>query len=93
MVAFGDGWHIGLLTFDQIRPMLDQLKKLMHEAGRNYDDLELTAMTDPTRTTPEDIKTYRDLGVKVLYMVPLSRDPDGIAKEVRAFAKQVQDVT
>ena len=72
--------------------MLEQLKRLMDEAGRNYDDLELTAMTDPTRTTPDDIKTYRDLGVKVLYTVPLSRDPDSIAQEVRSFAKQVQDV-
>ena len=92
VARFGDGWHIALLTFNQIRPMLEQLKRLMDEAGRNYDDLELTAMTDPTRTTPDDIKTYRDLGVKVLYTVPLSRDPAGIAQEVRSFAKQVQDV-
>ena len=71
--------------------MLERLKRLMDAAGRDYDALELTAMTDPTRTTPQDVKTYRDLGVKVLYTVPLSRDPDNIAKEVRAFAAMVQD--
>ena len=91
VVRFGDGWHIALLTFDQIRPMLERLKRLMDAAGRDYDALELTAMTDPTRTTPQDVETYRDLGVKVLYTVPLSRDPDNIAKEVRAFAAMVQD--
>ena len=91
VACFGDGWHIALLTFARIRPMLERLKRLMDAAGRDYDALELTAMTDPTRTTPQDVETYRDLGVKVLYTVPLSRDPDNIAKEVRAFAAMVQD--
>ena len=91
VARFGDGWHIALLTFAQIRPMLERLKRLMDAAGRDYDALELTAMTDPTHTTLQDVETYRDLGVNVLYTVPLSRDPDNIAKEVRAFAAMVQD--
>ena len=45
----------------------------------------------PTRTSPEAIKRYRDCGVKTLFTVPLSRDPDSILNEVREFAKKVQD--
>ncbi len=86
-----DGWHIALLTFEQIEDMLEQLKRLMAEAGRDYDALELTAMSDPTRISPEAIKRYRDCGVKTLFTVPLSRDPDSILNEVREFAKKVQD--
>ncbi len=48
-------------------------------------------MADPTRTAADDIKTYRGLGVKVLYTVPPSRDSDSIAQEARPFAKQAQD--
>lgn len=92
VVAFGDGWHIALLTFEQIQGMLDQLKRLMEEAGRDYDSLELTAMSDPTRLTDESIKRYRDFGVKTLFTVPLSRDPQGILNEVRAFGQRLRDV-
>ena len=91
VVAFGDGWHIALLTFEQIESMLEQLKRLMAEAGRDYDALELTAMSDPTRISPEAIKRYRDCGVKTLFTVPLSRDPGSILNEVREFAKKMQD--
>ena len=104
VVAFGDGWHIALkrkrvvlaasigehvsssLTFEQIASMLDQLKRLSEEAGREYESLELTAMQDT-------IQRYRDFGVKTLFTVPLSRDPDGIVREVREFATRVQDVS
>lgn len=66
--------------------MLDQLKRLSEEAGREYESLELTAMQDT-------IQRYRDFGVKTLFTVPLSRDPDGIVREVREFATRVQDVS
>ncbi len=78
VVAFGDGWHIA--------SMLDQLKRLSEEAGREYESLELTAMQDT-------IQRYRDFGVKTLFTVSLSRDPDGIVREVREFATRVQDVS
>ena len=47
----------------------------------------------PTRMTQDTIQRYRDFGVKTLFTVPLSRDPDGIVREVREFATRVQDVS
>lgn len=41
----------------------------------------------------DTIQRYRDFGVKTLFTVPLSRDPDGIVREVREFAKRVQGVS
>ena len=72
--------------------MMNGLKRLMEKAGRDYDSLELTAMSDPTRLTDESIKRYRDFGVKTLFTVPLSRDPQGILNEVRAFGQRLRDV-
>ena len=91
VVEFGNGWHIGLLTFEQIRPLLERLKELMEQAGRDYSQLELTALTDPRRLSPEVIRTYRDLGIKVLYMLPLSRDSKALLKQMRDFAQKVRD--
>ncbi len=91
VVAFGSGWHIALLTMEQIRSFMDQLRRLMEEAGRDFSELELTAMGDPSRLDPETIRAYRDLGVKVLYTVPLSRDREGLRGEVKAFAQRVRE--
>jgi probable F420-dependent oxidoreductase len=91
VVEFGNGWHIGLLTFEQMRPFLEKLKGLMEQAGRDYSKLELTALTDPRRLSPEVIRTYRDLGIRVLYMLPLSRDTRALLNQMRDFAQKVRE--
>ncbi|MCL6645594.1 MAG: LLM class flavin-dependent oxidoreductase [Dehalococcoidia bacterium] len=90
VVEFGDGWHIGLLTFAQLRPLHDKLRQLMDQAGRDFTALELTALTDPNRLSPQDIRAYRDLGVRVLYMLPLGRDTQELLGQMRAFAEKVR---
>ncbi len=93
VVEFGDGWHIGLLTFAQLRPLHDKLRHLMDQAGRDFNALELTALTDPNRLSLQDIRTYRDFGIQVLYMLPLSRDTEGLLGQMRAFAEAVRTAT
>ncbi len=90
VVEFGNGWHIGLLTFAQLRPLHDKLKQLMEQAGRDFNSLELTALTDPNRLSPQDIRTYRDFGVKVLFMLPLSRNTTELLGQMRVFADEVK---
>jgi alkanesulfonate monooxygenase SsuD/methylene tetrahydromethanopterin reductase-like flavin-dependent oxidoreductase (luciferase family) len=91
VVEFGDGWHIGLLTFEQLRPLREKLARLMAQAGRDVATLELTALTDPSRLTAADIRTYRDLGVSVLYMLPLSRDTEALRGHMRIFAQKIKE--
>ena len=90
VVEFGNGWHIGLLTFAQLRPLHDKLKQLMEQAGRDFNSLELTALTDPNRLSSQDIRTYRDFGVKVLFMLPLSRNTTELLGQMRVFADEVK---
>ena len=90
VVEFGNGWHIGLLTFAQLRPLHDKLKQLMEQAGRDFNSLELTALTDPNRLSSQDIRTYRDFGVKVLFMLPLSRNTTELLGQMRVFADKVK---
>jgi probable F420-dependent oxidoreductase len=91
VVEFGNGWHIGLLTFAQLRPLHDKLKQLMEQAGRDFNSLELTALTDPNRLSPQDIRTYRDFGVQVLFMLPLSRNTKELMGQMREFANKVKN--
>jgi probable F420-dependent oxidoreductase len=90
VVEFGNGWHIGLLTFAQLRPLHDKLKQLMEQADRDFNSLELTALTDPNRLSPQDIRTYRDFGVQVLFMLPLSRNTKELTGQMREFADKVK---
>ncbi len=91
VVAWGSGWHIGLVAPEKVRPGLERLKALMAEGGRDFSELELTALTDPRRLTPEEIRAYRDLGVSVLYMLPLSRDFQALLEQMRSFAQKVRE--
>ncbi len=92
VVARGDGWHIGLLTDTQRREMLDHLRRMMDEAGRDYDALELSAITDPVRFDAAAARRLRDDGVGMVFTAPLGREPDRIEAQVRDFADMMRDL-
>jgi alkanesulfonate monooxygenase SsuD/methylene tetrahydromethanopterin reductase-like flavin-dependent oxidoreductase (luciferase family) len=91
VVEFGQGWHIGPVDIEDVRPRFDELKGLMDAAGRNYADLEITWMVDNSRTDAAAIRAYRDLGVHGLYVTAASADPNEVCAIMREFPKKVQD--
>ncbi len=91
VVEFGNGWHIGPIDIEDVRPRFDQLRELMEAAGRNYDDLEITWMVDNNRTDAAAIRAYRDLGVDGLYVTTASADPEAVCGIMRDFKKRVED--
>src|SRR5215510_12400410 len=91
VAEFGDGWHIGLILPERIGPKLDQLKRLMEQAGRDFSKLELTALAASGRTSPAEIRAYGNAGVQVLYMLPVSRDVKTLLGEMRDFARQMKE--
>ena len=93
VVEFGDGWHIGLILPERIGPKLDQLKRLMEQAGRDFSELELTALAAAGRTSSAEIRAYDNAGVQVLYMLPLSHDVKTLLGEMRDFARQMKEAT
>ena len=74
VVSFGNGWHCGLVLPERIPGLLDQIKDLMEEAGRDFNELEITALAVSNRAGDKEIGEYRAAGVDVLYMLPLSND-------------------
>ena len=91
MVDFGDGWHIGLIGLEAIKPKLAQLRTLMAAAGRDFSQLEITSMVENRALSAADIRAYRDLGVTGLYVVAPGPDPKRVLSLMRGFTNKVQD--
>ncbi|MCS6926189.1 MAG: TIGR03619 family F420-dependent LLM class oxidoreductase [Candidatus Binatia bacterium] len=93
VVEFGQGWHIGPVALEDVRPKFTLLRQLMEAARRDFSALEITAMVENRVLTPADIRTYRDLGVHGLYAVAPGPDPKTVLTVMREFAAKVRDVT
>jgi probable F420-dependent oxidoreductase len=91
VVEFGQGWHIGPVALEEVKPRFTQLRQLMAEAGRDFSELEITSMVDNRALSLADIRAYRDLGVQGLYVVAPGPDPESVLTVMREFAAKVQD--
>jgi len=91
VVEFGDGWHIGPVSLEEIKPRFTELRTLMERAGRDYTKLEITSMVDTRLLSAADIRSYRDVGVQGLYVVAPGPEPQSVLKIMREFPKKVQD--
>ena len=89
VAAFGNGWHCGLVLPERIPGLLDRIRALMDEAGRDFSELEITALAASDRTRAHEIDAYRTAGVDVLYMLPLSDDAEAVIDEMHGFADRV----
>jgi probable F420-dependent oxidoreductase len=93
VVEFGQGWHIGPLSIEEIKPKLAQLKQLMATAGREFSQLEITAMVDARDLSPADIRAYHDIGIHGLYAVAPGPNPESVLTVMREFAEKMQQAT
>lgn len=89
VAAFGNGWHCGLVLPERIPGLLDRIRDLMDEAGRDFSELEITALAASDRTRAHEIDAYRAAGVDVLYMLPLSDDAEAVIDEMHGFADRM----
>ena len=66
---------------------MDQLKGLMDEAGRDWSELEITAMA-PTSARPEVAQVFEKMGVNVLYGLVSATDTETpkLFAEIKQFA-------
>ena len=89
VAAFGNGWHCGLVLPERISGLLDRIRALMDEAGRDFSELEITALAASDRTRAHEIDAYRAAGVDVLYMLPLSDAAEAVIDEMHGFADRM----
>lgn len=89
VAAFGNGWHCGLVLPERIPGLLARIRGLMDEAGRDFSELEITALAASDRTRAHEIDAYRTADVDVLYMLPLSDDAEAVIEEMHGFADRM----
>lgn len=90
VAEFGNGWHIGPLAPADIKPKLEQLKQLMTAAGRDFAQLEITALVDGAALSEDYIRAYRDVGLQSLYTLAALPGPEAMLTHIRAFAAKVK---
>lgn len=66
----GNGWYAPTRSPEDLAPRLQELRAVCEQEGRNYDDIEITAMWT-LRGGLDELKAYQDLGVARLN-VPLA---------------------
>jgi hypothetical protein len=91
VVEFGDGWHIALLTLEQIRSLYERLRVAMDKAGHDFSTLELTAMVDMSRLSPGVVEGYRKFNISTLYMLPLGGTLREFIDGMHRFAKMMRE--
>lgn len=84
---YGDGWFPAVYSADELAPLLDKLRDSCATEGRNYEDIEITAVWANTGGLDE-IKRYRDLGVSRL-TVPLPSLSDDALDGVKRLAGDI----
>ena len=70
IARYGDGWYAPTRSAEDLAPRLEELKAVCAEEGRNYDELEITAMWT-LQGGLDAVKAYSDLGVARLN-IPLA---------------------
>jgi probable F420-dependent oxidoreductase len=75
IAKYGNGWYAPTRSPEDLAPRLQELKAVCEEEGRNYDDIEITAMWT-LRGGLDELKAYQDLGVARLN-VPLAAMGEG----------------
>ena len=87
VVRLGDGWQPAGITPDVMQHKMDQLRGLMDDAGRDWSELEITAMA-PASARPEIAQVFEKMGVNVLYGLVSAADTETpkLFSEIKQFA-------
>jgi probable F420-dependent oxidoreductase len=91
VVEFGQGWHIGPIPLEEVKPKFTVLRQLMEAAGRDVSELEITTMVDMRSLSVADIRAYRDFGMHGLYVVAPGPEPQSVLTVMREFAAKMRD--
>jgi alkanesulfonate monooxygenase SsuD/methylene tetrahydromethanopterin reductase-like flavin-dependent oxidoreductase (luciferase family) len=91
VAEFGDGWHIALLTTEQITSLYERLRGEIDKVRRDIFQLELTAMADTSRLSPGAVENYRKFNVSTLYMLPMGGTLNELIENMRGFARMMRD--
>ncbi len=86
VARWGDGWQPVALPLPVITQKLDQLRALMEEEKRDFQQLEISSLA-AAHITPEEVKAYAATGIHSLYMLTTTDKPQVLFAQMRQFAE------
>ncbi len=89
IARYGNGWFAVAQTAHELAPMLKDLDKACADAGRNRDEIEITAMWAPRGDDLSEAERYADLGVNRLVVPVPALGKGNPAENIKAFADKV----
>lgn len=75
IAKYGDGWFVPTITVDALRIQLGKLQQACENEGRNYEEIELTAIWNPNEGD-EGLRILAELGIS--RVVCMNGGPDAI---------------
>lgn len=87
---FGSGWYGFALSTELTASILAQLGRALQKQGRAREDFEI--VVTPLSATPEDVKTYAELGVDRLVVQLGSQKPERIDQRIGELESLVGSV-
>lgn len=86
---YGNGWFAPTASPQQLAPLLAELDRACADAGRNRDEIEVSAMWFPNPEDLGDVKRYADLGVARLIVPVQALGQGNPAENIERFAGSV----
>ena len=91
VARWGDGWQPVALPLPRIQQKLEQLRSLMTEAGRNFQELELSTAVGANISMAE-AQSYQTAGLHTLYMLTTSDRWQELFSQMRQFARTLREL-
>jgi alkanesulfonate monooxygenase SsuD/methylene tetrahydromethanopterin reductase-like flavin-dependent oxidoreductase (luciferase family) len=87
-VAIGDGWAPLGLSPDALASELGKLRNMAKEAGRDFNQIEITMYAPPVNGDPRRLREqYREVGAHRLIFILDSPTPDTWEKQLQDLAR------
>jgi probable F420-dependent oxidoreductase len=88
VAEYGTGWCGFNLTPDEAAAKIRRIEELLQANGRRRSEVELAVSPYTKKTTPDDLKRYRDAGVDELVLVNLRppREESETVKDIEQIA-------
>ena len=92
VVRWGDGWQPAAISLPEIQQKADQLRGMMEEAGRDFNQLAFTTLT-AANVSLADARAYKAAGMQELYMLTTIDNTQVLFAEMRRFAETMQEAS
>lgn len=89
VARWGDGWQPVYIPLPVVQQKMDQLRGLMDEQKRDFNQLEISSLA-ASYVTSKELEAYAKAGIHTLYMFTTTDKPQELFAQMRQFARTLR---